>query len=210
MRLRFSPSSPFVRKVMATAIELGLEVRLELQPTQVWDPASDLPKVNPLGKVPALELADGSVLYDSPVICEYLAAEVSEPVLFPPPGPARWTMLRRAALADGILDAAVGQVVETRRRPSEFVYQGWCQRLADAVERALDAFEAEVSELPGLDYATLTLGVALGYLDFRFAERDWRPGRPALEAWNAEFSRRPSLARTVPQDPAKDSAKDSG
>jgi glutathione S-transferase len=200
MRLRYSPSSPFVRKVMATAIELGLEERLELQPTQVWDPASDLSKVNPLGKVPALELADGCVLYDSPVICEYLAAEVSEPVLFPPPGPARWTMLRRAALADGMLDAAVGQVVEQRRRPSEFVYQGWCQRLAAAVERTLDVFEAEAADLGALDYATLTLAVALGYLDFRFAERDWRPGRPQLTAWNTEFSQRPSLARTLPQE----------
>ena len=203
MRLHYSSSSPFVRKVMATAIELGLEGGIELQPTQVWDPASDLSKVNPLGKVPALRLVDGSVLYDSPVICEYLAAQVPEPALFPPAGPARWTMLRRAALADGILDAAVGQVVEQRRRPSEFVYAGWCQRLAAVVERALDTFEAEVSDLPRLDYATLTLGVALGYLDFRFAERDWRPGRPALEAWNVEFARRPSLARTVPQDPAK-------
>ena len=200
MRLQYSPSSPFGRKVLATAIELGLDEGIELEPTQVWDPASAVPDVNPLGKVPALELDDGSVLYDSPVICEYLAAQVSEPLLYPPPGPARWTMLRRAALADGILDAAVGQVMEERRRPQEFCYQGWCDRLAAAVERALDTFEAEVTELPALDYAALTLGVALGYLDFRFAARDWRPGRPNLEAWNTKFARRPSMVRTIPED----------
>jgi glutathione S-transferase len=200
MRLSYSPASPYVRKVLATAIELGLDQRLELKPTQVWHPDSDIPSVNPLGKVPALELDDGSVLYDSPVICEYLDAQVPDPVLYPPPGPARWTMLRRAALADGILDAAVGQLVEERRRPPEFRYQGWCDRLSAARNRALDVFEAEVSELPGLDYAALTLAVALGYLDFRFAADDWRPARPGLTAWYADISRRPSLVRTVPQD----------
>ncbi|MAG98490.1 MAG: glutathione S-transferase N-terminal domain-containing protein [Alphaproteobacteria bacterium] len=200
MRLHYSPASPYVRKVLATAIELGLDGGIALVPTQVWDPDSDLPSVNPLGKVPALELDDGGVLYDSPVICEFLAAQVAQPALYPPPGPARWTMLRRAALADGILDAAVGRVVEERRRPQEFCYQGWCERLSAAVERALDVFEAEMAELPALDYATLTLAVALGYLDFRFAERDWRPGRPALAAWNADFSGRPSLVRTQPKE----------
>ncbi len=200
MRLHYSPASPYVRKVLVTAIELGLDDGITLVPSQVWDPDSDLPSVNPLGKVPALELDDGGVLYDSPVICEFLAAQVTQPALYPPPGPARWTMLRRAALADGMLDAAVGRVVEEHRRPQEFRYQGWCERLSAAVERALDVFEAEVAELPTLDYATLTLAVALGYLDFRFAESDWRPGRPVLAAWNADFSGRPSLVRTQPKE----------
>src|SRR6202000_1280263 len=107
MKLRYSLNSPFVRKVVVHAIETGLNSRVEEVPAQTTDPASGLTHENPLGKIPSLTLDDGSHLYDSPVICEYIDPLHAGEKMFPAAGPARWTALRRQALADGIMDAAV-------------------------------------------------------------------------------------------------------
>ncbi|MEK7820711.1 MAG: glutathione S-transferase N-terminal domain-containing protein, partial [Pseudomonadota bacterium] len=118
MKLRFSPTSPYVRKVCVVALETGLFARLDLAPTNVWAADTDIGRDNPLGKVPALATDGGEVLFDSPVICEYLDSLHDGAKLFPAAGGARWTALRRQALADGILDASVLRFLENRRKDS--------------------------------------------------------------------------------------------
>ncbi len=202
MRLRYSPTSPYVRKVSVSAIELGLAERIARLPTDPHDPNSGLERDNPLGKVPALTLQDGEVLYDSPVICEYLDSLHDGAKLFPPAGPERWQALRRQALGDGILDAAVLRMSETVRRPAELRWPAWLERQGGKIARALDALESEVAGLDGgLTIGQITIGCALGYLDFRFPDDDWRAARPNLAAWYDAFARRPSMQETVPQAP---------
>jgi glutathione S-transferase len=202
MKLRYSPTSPYVRKVSVTAIELGLAGRIERIPTDTQDRDSGIAEQNPLGKVPALILDDGGVLYDSPVICEYLDSLHDGPKLFPAEGPERWTALRQQALGDGILDAAILRMLEMVRRPEKLRWQGWIAHQTAKVTRALDQFEAESATLADpLTIGHITAGCALGYLDFRVPETDWRDGRPKLAAWYENFTQRPALRETVPQAP---------
>ena len=202
MKLRYSPTSPYVRKVSVTAIELGLAGRIERIPTDTQDRDSGIAEQNPLGKVPALILDDGGVLYDSPVICEYLDSLHDGPKLFPAEGPERWTALRQQALGDGILDAAILRMLEMVRRPEKLRWQGWIAHQTAKVTRALDQFEAESATLADpLTIGHITAGCALGYLDFRVPETDWRDGRPKLAAWYENFAQRPALRETVPQAP---------
>ena len=136
MRLRYSPTSPYVRKVSVCAIEFGLAERIERIPTDTLDPKTDLAEHNPLVKVPALVLEDGEVLYDSPVICEYLDSLHDGAKIFPPAGPERWTALRQQALGDGILDAAILCMLETLRRPEALRWRGWIDKQTGKVTRA--------------------------------------------------------------------------
>ncbi len=201
MKLRYSPTSPYVRKVMVTAIETGLDGGIERVPTNVWDPATDIGGDNPLGKVPALITAGGEVLYDSPVICEYLDSLHDGVKLFPGGGGARWTALRRQALADGILDAAVGRLLEGKRLDGERS-DGWIDRLAGVVGRCLDVLEDEADALgDAVSIGHVSVGCALGYLDFRFPGDAWRTGRPALADWYDGFAERGSMVGTIPKDP---------
>jgi glutathione S-transferase len=202
MQLRYSPTSPYVRKVMVTALETGLDKKIEKIPTNPWDPDTDLPKDNPIGKVPVLKTEGGDVLFDSPVICEFLDSRYGGDKLFPPSGDARWNVLRLQALADGILDAAVTCVVEGKR-PKELQSKDWIARQQKAIQRSLVALEQWISTLDSgqLTIAQIAAGCALGYLDFRKPVADWRTGRPKLTKWYEEFSRRPSMQATVPKDP---------
>ncbi len=199
MKLRWSPTSPYVRKVVMVMIECGLENAVEKQTTNAWAPDTDLPQDNPLGKVPALILDDGATLYDSPVIAEYLDTLHDGQRLFPPPGPARWTALRQQALADGICDAAILRRLEGNRPDGE-KSPDWMERQRRAVARALDVLEAEAVAGLGdtLTIGTLSILSALGYLDFRFGHEDWREGRPALAGWFTAMSDRDSFRRTAP------------
>ncbi len=200
MKLRFSPTSPYVRKVCVVALETGLFARLELAPTNVWAADTDIGRDNPLGKVPALATDGGEVLFDSPVICEYLDSLHDGVKLFPAAGGARWTALRRQALGDGMLDASVLRLLESRRKETERS-SAWLDRQRTAVERALDALEDEAADLGhGVTIGHIAIGCALGYIDFRFAADNWRHRRPALTGWYEEFARRPSMMRTVPKD----------
>lgn len=202
MRLRSFPTSPYVRKVSVTAIELGLAGRIDGILTDTRDPSSGLSDDNPLGKIPALVVQEGEVLYDSPVICEYLDSLHDGPKLFPPAGPERWRALRQQALGDGILDAAVLRLIETQRRPAELRWPDWTARQRGKIDRALDRFESEVEFLDGaLTIGQISVGCALGFLDFRFAEDAWRKTRPGLAEWYGEFARRPSMVETVPHPP---------
>jgi glutathione S-transferase len=200
MRLHHNIASPYVRKVMAVAIETGLEDRLEpvgrmMTPVK---PDADLVEDNPLGKIPCLVTDDGAVLYDSPVICEYLDSLHDGPKMFPA-GPARWTALRRQAEGDGILDAALLVRYETFLRPEERRWPEWIEGQKLKFRRALDGLEAEADAFGDtVDIGTITTGCALGYLDFRYADEGWRTTRPKLAAWFEQFAQRPAMARTAP------------
>jgi glutathione S-transferase len=200
MKLRYSPTSPYVRKVSVTSIELGLADGIERILTDTTDPESDLTEHNPLGKVPALILDDGRILYDSPVVCEYLDSLHEGPKIFPATGPERWRALRQQALGDGILDAAILRMLETVRRPEALRWDAWIERQAGKVARALDAFDNEAETLEGPPtIGRITAGCACGYLDFRFSHEDWRATRPKLAAWYDTFAQRPSMRDTVPR-----------
>jgi glutathione S-transferase len=194
MKLAYSPASPYVRKVTACAIKRGVQVeRLKIGTT---DP--ELLKFNPLSKVPTLITDDGQHLFDSPVICEYLDSVGAAPKLFPAPGPARWKALTQEALADGILDAT-----QPRRReialPQDDGRKDYIKLQQGKVARALDEFEKQADSLGNLDtIGEITIGCALGYLDFRYANEPWRPGHPKLAAWYAKVEKLAPLADTVP------------
>jgi len=199
MKLRYSGTSPFVRKVLVCAIELGLDKKIERQPTNPSDPASGLGKENPLGKVPSLQLDDGSALYDSPVICEYLDSLAGNK-FHPSSGPARWTALRRQALADGIMDAGVLARGEALR-PAGERSPGFIAKQKGKMATALDALEGEADKFgDGLDIGLIAIASALGYVDFRFAADNWRGTRPKLARWYDRFAQRPSMQATAPKD----------
>jgi glutathione S-transferase len=196
MKLRFSAASPYVRKVVVSAIETGLDGRIEQLPTDTSDPA--LSGENPLGKVPSLTLDDGTALYDSPVICEYLDSLHTGAKLFPAAGPARWTALRRQALGDGIADAALSRRMEVLRPPTE-QSPAWIEKQKQKMTTGFTALEAEADKLgEGVDIGLIAIACALGYADLRFAADDWRQGRPKLARWYERFAERPSMRSTKP------------
>jgi glutathione S-transferase len=187
MKLRSSPPSPFGRKVKIAAHHLGLTDRIEVVLADTTDPADDLRRQNPLGKIPCLVLADGSSLYDSRVILEFLDLLAGGGRIIPP-GFARFDALTRQALADGLMDAALLQVYEARYRPEEHRLASWTDMQAGKVERALAFFEEHGRELGAeIDVGDIALACALGYLDLRFAGT-WRASKPRLAAWLDVFS----------------------
>ncbi len=203
MKLRYSATSPYVRKVVVTLIETGQDAKVERVPTNVWDPATDVAKDNPLGKVPALILDDGSVIYDSPVICEYLDGLHKGNKLFPASGAARLKALKLQALGDGMTDAGILRLLEGRR-PKEFQWDKWAARQATVVARAMDALEEEADAMAEgpVTIGHIAVGCSLGWLDFRFADLGWRKTRPALADWFDGFSERKSMAATAPKEAA--------
>jgi glutathione S-transferase len=201
MKLHYNVASPYARKVMAVAIETGQEAYI--QPvTRMMSPVkpdAELAADNPLGKVPCLVTEEGAALYDSRVICEYLDSRHAGPKIFPPVGPARWRALRRQAEGDGMLDAAVLTRYETFLRPEERRWPEWMEGQKGKFRRALDSLDGEAEEFGAtIDIGTITIGCALGYLDFRYADEDWRATRPRLAAWFERFSERPCMTRTAP------------
>lgn len=200
MQLRHSPASPFVRKVMVFAHETGLVDRLELIPTDVWgDDLAEFHRANPLGKIPAMATEDGTFV-GSALCCEYLDTLHSGRRLIPSEPRSRWPVLQLHVIADGILEAAVARVVEVVRKPKEFRYQPNVDRQTGKITRALDSIEAQVRSVAETsDLGTITLGCALGYLDFRLPELDWRRGRPATAEWFGPFAARRSMVATQPR-----------
>ena len=201
MKLHWSPRSPFVRKVMIVAHERGLADRITCVRTiaATAKPHAELMKDNPLSKIPTLVLDDGAVLYDSPVICEYLDGLDGAPKLFPRSGKARMTALRRQALGDGFLEMMVLLRDERMREtPSN-------RHIAStAVRKAaiLDSLEREAEALTRTPFGIghIAIGCALSYLDFRFSDEDWRQGHLHIANWHAAFAARPSVHATLPVD----------
>lgn len=202
MKLFHNIASPFVRKVRVLAAETGLASRIELAQS-VFTPVSpdaDLFASNPLGKIPTLMLDDGTALFDSRVICEYLDSLHAGPKMFPSEGEARWAALTRQALGDGILDAAVGMRYELALREPSRQWPEWIENQRQKYRRSLDALEAEAASLDGaLDIGVITSACALGYLDFRYPDEGWRDTRPGLARWYASFSERDSMCTTAPE-----------
>ena len=199
MILRSSPPSPFGRKVKLAARHLALMDRIRVEMTNTNDGNDTIRRQNPLGKIPALILENGEVIYDSPVILEYLDHLAGGGRIIPA-GDARWAALRLQALADGIMDAAILQIYEKRFRPEEGRSADWVAYQADKVARALAALEA-APPAAGVDVGTITLACALGYLDFRF-EGAWRAGHPGLAGWFDGFAASvPAFGETAPHDP---------
>jgi glutathione S-transferase len=199
MKLYYSPTSPFVRKVMVVLHETGLLPQVELIAAAGTPTAPGTMPVarNPLGKIPTLERPEGPALYDSRVICRYLG-EMAGGALYP--GARIWETLTLEATADGILEAALLIVYEGRLRAEGERSADWQDGQWIKVARALDAIEERwIAHLAGpLDSGQIAVGCALGYLDFRYADRNWRDGRPALAAWAARFAERPSMMETAP------------
>lgn len=200
MRLHSSPASPFGRKVKVVAHETGTFAQLEIttQPVSPVGANDTVNAVNPLGKIPCLVLADGSHLYDSAVICEYLASLASSGIF--PAGEARWPVLCVHALADGLLDAALAVRYEMTLRPEAMRWPEWIAGQKAKIGRALDELDRLANGFGDrVEIGTITVGCALGYLDFRFADDPWRSGRPNLTAWYESFAKRPSMVATAPQ-----------
>ncbi|HVJ52632.1 MAG TPA: glutathione S-transferase N-terminal domain-containing protein [Aliidongia sp.] len=201
MRLFYSSTSPYVRKFMVLAHETGLAGRIELKPVSV-SPVTRNPEVaagNPLVKVPTLLLDDGTSLYDSPVISEYLDTLHAGRPWFPVPGPARWAALRRQAMADGALDAAILIRYELTLRPEDKRWPAWIDGQMVKIRQSLDALEAEAATFgPDFTIGEIAVGCTLAYLDYRFGAEEWRKNRPALAAFDAAFAARPSMVATRP------------
>ncbi|WP_428686766.1 glutathione S-transferase N-terminal domain-containing protein [Roseibium sp.] len=197
MKLYFANTSPYARKARMVIHEKDLEPQVECIFRNPFEESPDLKQANPLGKVPALITAEGQAVFDSPVICAFLDALTPEPRLIPDDG-TRWHVLTAEALADGILDAAFAIVME-RRRPEEQQSPMWLERWETAILRTVSALEADLSAFTGnLNLAQIALGAALGYLDFRLPDIDWRTGDPKVSAWFAEFAERPAMKATDP------------
>jgi glutathione S-transferase len=188
MILRSSPASPFARKVRIAAAVLGLDRDIKLEPADNVDPSDSVRRQNPLGKIPVLIIEDGTALYDSPVILEYLDHRGGGGRIIPTAPAARFAALCQEALCDGILDAAILRVYEGRWRPPEHHVAKWVDHQAGKMTRALAAMEAQP---PGLDapphVGQITAACALGYLDLRF-EGTWRRDYPRLVAWLDAFA----------------------
>jgi glutathione S-transferase len=202
MKLYMSPASPFARKARIIIRELDLTRLVEEIPA---NPAAseELRKINPLGKIPALVLDDGSTLIDSPVICEYLN-ELGGGKFFPGmsvwrSATGRWRALTLQALGDGIADAAVARVYEGRR-PEELQNKEAIAKYTTVIGRSLDALErARFTEPPTI--GEIAVGCAIGYLDFRLPELDWRAKRPQLRDWYEGFAKYPAMQETRPANP---------
>jgi glutathione S-transferase len=196
VKLYYSSSSPFVRKVLACAIVRGLDSRIERHSSNPHASPADLITDNPLSKVPCLVTDDGLSLFGSQLICEYLDSLGEELPLFPGHGAPRWRALKFQSLGDGILDAAVPWRGE-QGRPREDARDALMGRYKAAISRTVDALEADPPH-KHVDIGSITVACALGYLDFRFSSDPWRPGHPKLAAWYEAFAENSGLAETVP------------
>lgn len=200
MKLYHNTASPFVRKVMVCLHETGLVDRVTLVPAtgDPTAPGTSPVALNPLGKIPTLERSDGPALYDSRVICRYVD-HLGGGRLYPAP-PRLWETLTLEATGDGVMDAAVLMVYEGRWRPEEKRHPEWVAGQWTKILRALEALEGRwIAHLKGpLDAGQIAVGCALGYLDFRHGDRDWRGAHPALADWYAHFGGRDSMAATRP------------
>lgn len=203
MRLFFAASSPYVRKVTVTLHETGQFGGVEIVPVygSPLDPQTTPLAKNPLGKLPTLERSDGPALYDSRVICRYLNDRANARLY--PEAPRLWDTLTLEATGDGILDAALLMVYEKRLRPEQQQSPEMIEGQWSKVTRALDVLnERWMSHLSArFDMGHIAIGCALGYLDFRHEDRDWRHGRDSLAAWYESCAERPAMQATIPQNP---------
>ncbi|SMX38894.1 glutathione S-transferase [Maliponia aquimaris] len=201
MQLFYSPASPFVRKVMVFLHETGQLADVALRPVTTTALNSDagLMAANPLAKLPTLLRADGPAMYDSRVICRFLDDRAKAGLY--PAAPRLWETLTLEATGDAIMESALGIVYERRLRPEELHFQPLLDAYWAKVDRAIEVLNTRwMSHLHGpLDAGQIAVACALGYVDFRLPEKDWRAGRDALAGWYASFAARPAMAETAPK-----------
>ena len=199
MKIYFSPSSPYVRKCLIVAHELGMADQIEKLASSVHPVNRDRTVIgdNPLGQVPTFFTDEGAVLYDSRVICEYLNARANGN-LIPADGDQRWSVLTQQALADGILGGCLIARYEDVARPEALRWPEWRAAQLDKATTGLAWIEAHPQHLKNIDIGTISLACVLGYLDFRFPEFEWRKNVPQVAQWFAQVSERPSLKATFP------------
>lgn len=209
MKLYYSNASPYVRKVVVTGIEAGLDGEIErLTPAEsVWIGSGD-PQVadeNPLGKIPTLIMRNGEALIDSTLICEYLASLAPDALLLPQSGTERWQVLQLQALAQGAMDAIMLRNVEMLFRPGSMQWDEYVARQTTKIDRTFNYLEKEISYEQAayaidsaINLGTITLACTLGYLAQRFDDQSWRDSRPALAKWFDIFSQRTSMQTTMP------------
>jgi len=196
MKLYSSPRSPYVRKVWVAAHELGLADRLELIEATPRNIIEVVGRHNPLGQIPTLVLGDGTAIYDSPVVCDYLDTLHDGPPLIPRDGPMRWQALKLQAIADAMLDQAIA-VYTDAGRPAEQRNEAMLDRRRTRLKRCLSSLEDDTASLDGaLTIGQIAVACALGYLDFRLGRDFWRPEQPNLAAWFDRFAERPSMRAT--------------
>jgi glutathione S-transferase len=194
--LRTTATSPFGRKVRMAIEALGIGHLVTTEPADTLDDNDTLRQQNPLGKMPCLLLPDGTAIYDSGVIIEFLAEGAGSDALLPREGPERYIALTRARLADGITDAALLMIYENRFRDPGTQSERWLAHQRGKIERALAAFEAEPPDPAKTDIVAIGLSCALGYLDWRRPVK-WRDNHPRLVAWLAAFAQHePAFERT--------------
>jgi len=202
MKLWYAAASPFARKVLILAHETGVIETIEkvdaaTAPTKPHEP---LQAVNPLGKIPALELEDGRTLVDSRVICEHLDTLHDGDRMFPQGGMERMDALTTQAMGDGLCDAAVGIRYEQFLRPEDKQWDAWAEGQFRKIGQTLDALEGwRGARLQDIHIGSIAVVAALAYLDFRQPEYDWREGRPLLSQMHATFSKRASMQQTKPE-----------
>jgi glutathione S-transferase len=196
VKLYYSATSPYVRKVMACAIIRGLDGQIVKHATNPHVSPADLVADNPLSKVPCLITDDGLSLFGSQLICEFIDTLGEELPLFPDHGAARWRALKFQSLGDGILDAAVPCRGE-QGKPAEAARDAQIARFKAVISRTLDTLEADPPH-KHIDIGSITVACALGYLDFRFADDAWRVGHAKLASWYEAFAHNKGLAETAP------------
>lgn len=197
MKLRWSPTSPFVRKVVVLMKEKGIEDRVEKEKSNPLSREDRAATPSPLGKIPCLVTDDGMVLYDSPVILEYLDVTCGGPRMLPESGDGRWIALRRQAAADGMIEAAVVCFIESLKKPERRSGSFLAHNKAIAFS-AVAALEDEAAGFgDSVDIGTISIAVALSFVDQTFPDEDWRRENPALAAWFGTFDERPSMKETV-------------
>lgn len=197
MKIYFSSSSPYVRKVLVAAHELGLDERIERLPSAAHPINRDatIRRFNPLGQVPTFFTDDGTVLYDSRVICEYLN-DLAAGTLWGA-GTARWRILTEAAAGDGMLVAALLARYEAVARPTELAWEPWAKAQMSKITDVIGLVESLLPDLASrIDIATITFACGLSYLDFRFPSFDWKSSHPSTAKWYSDFSQRPSMTAT--------------
>ncbi|MGB0629297.1 MAG: glutathione S-transferase N-terminal domain-containing protein [Alphaproteobacteria bacterium] len=200
MKLRWSPTSPFVRKVVVLMKEKGIENAVEKAKSNPLSRDDRAATPSPLGQIPCLITVDGASIYDSPVIMEYLDVECDGPQMLPREGTARWTVLTRQALADGMIASMVVCFVESLKKP-ERQSAGILAHNKAIVFSGISALENDVADFSDdIDVGTITVAVALAFADQTFPDDDWRADCPSLAAWFDDFNRRPSMTETVLMD----------
>jgi glutathione S-transferase len=202
MKLIGAIGSPYVRKVRVVMAEKKIE--FQFIPEDVWNTDTTISKLNPLGKVPTLIMEDGGAVFDSRVICEHLDTVSPLHKLMPPVGRSRIEVKTWEALADGLCDAAIAWRLENMMHPVEHVSQKWQDRQMKKIHDCLDAFALGIGSKNycaegKYTLADVAVGCALGYLDFRFSNIEWRTLHPNLAAYTQKLFARPAFIETMPK-----------